>query len=494
MLHRRVASFVLATCLSIVANAATVGVVVGPSSTFTFSPKEITISLGDTVTWTLSSGVHNVHSETNAFNSDPILTTPYSFTFQTAGTFPYYCTFHGGPAGFGMSGTVIVKLPTTTALGDSAATTTYGEAATLTATVSANPPASGMPTGTVTFNDGTGTLCAVVTLNGAGTATCSTAPLGAGPHTITATYNGDATLNTSASAPVSHTVNQASTTTALSSAPNPSGGNQNANFTATISIVSPGAGSISGTVTFFEGAVEICSGVPVSGASAVCTTRSLPPGQHTIHAVYSGDSNLTGSTSLDVVQTVLVPPAVPAGLDAHATSATDVALSWDAVADASFYEVWRRPNINNAADFVVSTPDTTATDSILLPNTTYLYQVRAIGTTGTSAFGPFDPATTVIFTHGNLDGALVEGIDMSEVRTAVNAMHVAANLGPATFTDDPSAVGTLIKAAHIIELRTQLDDARLQIGVPALIYAQTITAGTTLIKFGDFTELRAGTQ
>jgi hypothetical protein len=72
--------------------------------------------------------------------------------------------------------------------------------------------------------------------------------------------------------------------------------------------------------------------------------------------------------------------------------------------------------------------------------------------------------------------------------------HDAANLGPATFTDDPSAPGTLIKADHIVELRTQLDDAWLHIGVPALIYAQPIIAGTTLIKVGDVTELRAGAQ
>jgi plastocyanin len=33
----------------------------------------------------------------------------YSFTFNAAGTYDFYCSNHGGPGGFGMSGTVTVE-------------------------------------------------------------------------------------------------------------------------------------------------------------------------------------------------------------------------------------------------------------------------------------------------------------------------------------------------------------------------------------------------
>ena len=36
----------------------------------------------------------------------------YTFTFNEAGTFPYYCRFHGDKGGIGMSGIIIVRSTT----------------------------------------------------------------------------------------------------------------------------------------------------------------------------------------------------------------------------------------------------------------------------------------------------------------------------------------------------------------------------------------------
>jgi autotransporter-associated beta strand protein len=67
----------------------------------------------------------------------------------------------------------------------------YGQPLALTASVSALTPATGTPTGTVTFYDGGTPLCLPVTLvNGVGS--FPTFALGAGNHTITAVYSGDA--------------------------------------------------------------------------------------------------------------------------------------------------------------------------------------------------------------------------------------------------------------------------------------------------------------
>ncbi len=68
-----------------------------------------------------------------------------------------------------------------------------GQAVIFTATVTAVWPASGTPTGTVIFKDGTnaigsGTLCG-------GATHFTTSALASGSHTITASYAGDANFN-----------------------------------------------------------------------------------------------------------------------------------------------------------------------------------------------------------------------------------------------------------------------------------------------------------
>ncbi len=89
-----------------------------------------------------------------------------------------------------------------------------GQAVTFTATVSAAPPASGIPTGTVTFTDNGMTL-GTEPVNSGGVATFTTSQLTVGSHTIQASYNGDNTFNGS-SASLSQSVT-GSTSTEISS-------------------------------------------------------------------------------------------------------------------------------------------------------------------------------------------------------------------------------------------------------------------------------------
>ena len=75
-----------------------------------FSPKELHIKAGQTVTW-VDNGTspHTVTADDNSFNSGTFQPgQQYSHTFNTPGTYPYYCTLHGGPGGTGMAGVIIV--------------------------------------------------------------------------------------------------------------------------------------------------------------------------------------------------------------------------------------------------------------------------------------------------------------------------------------------------------------------------------------------------
>ena len=87
-------------------------------------------------------------------------------------------------------GQVVNKAPTATTLTSAPNPSFFGDGVTLTATVSVPPPGAGVPTGTVTFTDGT-TVLGTGTLNAADQATFTTAGLQVGTHSIAATYGGD---------------------------------------------------------------------------------------------------------------------------------------------------------------------------------------------------------------------------------------------------------------------------------------------------------------
>ena len=91
---------------STVASATTFNVTAGGNSD-TFSPKTLTIQVGDTVTWTNAGGFHNVDATDGSFrNGDPASGWTYSHTFTSAGTVNYQCDAH---VAMGMTGSITVN-------------------------------------------------------------------------------------------------------------------------------------------------------------------------------------------------------------------------------------------------------------------------------------------------------------------------------------------------------------------------------------------------
>ena len=97
----------------------------------------------------------------------------------------------------------IATIGPSTTLSVSPTTVMYGDSAVLTAVV--GPPSGA--TGTVSFHEGT-TLLGTSSLDGSTTAVLSVSSLGAGTHTLTATYNGDANFPPSTSNSATLTVTQ----------------------------------------------------------------------------------------------------------------------------------------------------------------------------------------------------------------------------------------------------------------------------------------------
>jgi hypothetical protein len=204
------------------------------------------------------------------------------------------------------SETAPTLLATTTTLTASSTTSTSGQSITFTATV-APSTGSGTPTGTVTFYDGTSSLGSGNLT--AGVATFSTSTLAVATHSITATYSGDTTYNTSTSAAVTVVIIApplATTTTLTASSTNAVAGTS-LTFTATVAPAS-GTAAPTGTVTFYDGTTMLGTGTLASGTASY-STANLTVGSHSITASYGGDSGNAASTSSAVAITITAPVA-----------------------------------------------------------------------------------------------------------------------------------------------------------------------------------------
>ena len=155
------------------------------------------------------------------------------------------------------------------------ASTTYGAAVTLTATVAVGSPGAGAPTGTVAFTAGGAPLadCPPAAVSGGTTASCTTHLLPVGnPTAVTATYGGDGHFLASAAGGTSVNVGKGTSTVAgVGAAPNPSTYGQAVTFTAS---VTGGGVTPTGEVMVSQGGVEICRFTLVAGAGS-CASSTL---------------------------------------------------------------------------------------------------------------------------------------------------------------------------------------------------------------------------
>ncbi|HET8920122.1 MAG TPA: Ig-like domain repeat protein [Xanthobacteraceae bacterium] len=200
---------------------------------------------------------------------------------------------------------VVNKATTTITLTSSLNPSVSGQAVTFIATVQPGAVVSAIPSGTITFLDGstsigTGTLIA----SGVnGQATLTTSALAVGSHTIKVSYTGDTNFTGSGPTSLTQTVNQptqVNTSLTISASPTSSFFGQSVMFTVTISSAT-GTGTPTGTVTFSDGISTIGSVAPTPGpgtgqSTATFTTTALPVGNLTITANYSGDSTFNPSS------------------------------------------------------------------------------------------------------------------------------------------------------------------------------------------------------
>jgi len=259
-------------------------------------------------------------------------TAAFSYSALAVGSHTHITATYANDANYtaaAASGSVsvtVAKAGTTTAI-TTPLTANVNGPLTLNATVSADSPSAGTSVftfaGTMTFKDGTTTICNSVGVSSTlGTSNCPITAVSGGLHKYTAIYSGDANYSSDTSAEVDFTPSAAGTTTVLASSQNPSIVDASVTMTATVAPVNPptpvsDTQTISGTVTFYDGSTipanAVCSGKSVTFSSttgmatATCATSSLTAAAspHSLTAVFtSGDSNYSTSTSSALPQTV----------------------------------------------------------------------------------------------------------------------------------------------------------------------------------------------
>ena len=164
---------------------------------FTYTPVAVTINAGDTVQWTYNGAFHSSTSDatpTPLWDSGVHSTgfPPFSFTFTSAGNFPYHCTTH--VTTFNMRGSVTVQsvanTPPTVTITNPPDGTVLSAPATITLAASASDSSGGSVTN-VQFLQGATSLANVTSSPYSATVN----NLGAGDHTFSAvaTDNGGLT-------------------------------------------------------------------------------------------------------------------------------------------------------------------------------------------------------------------------------------------------------------------------------------------------------------
>jgi hypothetical protein len=218
-------------------------------------------------------------------------------------------------------------------------------------------------------------------------------------------------------------------------------------------------------------------------------TRTESPSATTTYGIteINGCSGSYGST------TISVQPPAPTALSATALTPTLVRVTWVFSGTADSFAIDRCSSacINAGAwtTFTGSSP----LDQTVAPNTAYVYRVRAVRANVSSVASNVEVATTVAFSTVGAHASVMRN-DLAQVRTAVQALRIAAGQATTPFgTDDPFPAGLLIiKAVHFTELQSALNLARSELGLSQRTFLAVAPGGT--IQDEHILDLRGGVQ
>ena len=231
-----------------------------------------------------------------------------------------------------------------------------------------------------------------------------------------------------------------------------------------------------------DGDFELWEGSPITGTSAtIGGLDASTPYEFQIRAV-NGDGESDWSESIFV--TTVIPLNLPGYITSPGKTANTVTLAWNTVSNASGYEIQYKTENATVWDTWTEITTTAIIDG-LTPNTTYEFQVRALGI-GDYTDSDWAPATPLTVTTNKAVLAIPTGV-------TVNAGTTAGTL-TVSWNEVGNASGYVIQyaidATFTIGVKTQTvasdtgTTANIESLTPGTLYYVRVMA----IGTGDFTD------
>ena len=398
----------------------------------------------------------------------------------TVGDHSIIATYGGDTDFIASTSTVITQTvhqaSTTTAIATSTSPSSFGQSVTLTPTVSTTAPGAGTPSGTVTFRDGS-TVLGTSTLDSSGVATFSTTVLNVGGHSITATFDGDASFATSVSATFNQTVVRSATHSTLTSSKSIVRFRRERHPDCDGRRDLPGNGMPTGSVEFFDGPTSLGTATLDVSGSASLSIAQLSVGNHPITIVYAGDSNFASSTSASVTQHI--------GRDSTSTSITSSGTP----------SVTGQPVTLTATVIAIAPGDGTPSGTVTFRDGSTVIGTATLDSSGVATFTTATLAVgnhsiTVVYAGDTDDFGSSSSTLVQAVQRASTTATVAASPGSSVFGQSIQLMASVVAVspgdgvpAGTITFR----DGSTVLGTAVLDGSGVATLNITALSVGDHT-------
>lgn len=311
-----------------------------------------------------------------------------------------------------------------------------------------------------------------------------TLTLSAGSHTISAEFRGDTAWPPSTSTSYPFTTVKHAVTLGKSGDTSVRQGTAHSIQITVSATTSP---TPTGTVELLRGTTSVGT-ASVSGGIA-SLTATLPRGTYDCTAVYSGDTNYA-TESMTFALSVLANASLVIDAVAYDSNVFIPAVVPDGTSSTVMY---RRVNGTSPWSVVPSWTLASPYDDGTGMTRGVLYDYR-LDATVSSVLQQSNIDSALLYTDPTLTAGatIVKLAHLAELRDSINALRTMAGLGAFAF-DGTFASGAPVLASHVTALRTAASEARSALGMATASFADASLTGVA-IKSVHVTDLRAAAK
>ena len=280
------------------------------------------------------------------------------------------------------------------------------------------------------------------------------------------------------------------TTTSLQSSGNPSAYGQTVAFTATVT--PDNSPQATGTVQFTANGAAIagCSAVALSGAGlAQCSTAVLPVGTNSIEAIYSGDSNYGGSTSIAFSQGVNQATAATVVTSSLSPSTSGESVTFTATISGEYGQV--KGSVSRRAKQQAISGTVAWSSNTGCGTTNVTNGNPGVATCTTSSLGVGTDTITATYSgdsnHSGSSGTLSGGQAVDQATTSTS---IASSLNPSSYGQAVSFTASVEAVAP----GAGTPSGTVQFSIDGSAFGSAVTLASGTATSGSISTLTDGTH